>query len=188
MKCSKANEFMLRYFDANFEKADYEKLKRHLNDCEKCNEEFEFMTDIMLPGFEQEDAPEGFEGTVMKRIEEIDIKKHQVNTMIFTVAYNIAALISIAFILIFVVGRGALYNLIIEIWHNPELLVSAYAAVVDTAIKAYAVLLELYYTIGSISSITSTIIEALYPIIIAFCAMVLFFHRFYGTNFKRGEQ
>lgn len=77
MKCSEANELMMKYFDGELNDLDFYHLKQHTRSCVTCSNEFETMSE-MIDFMEEQpllDPPQGFEAKVMKAINAETAKK-----------------------------------------------------------------------------------------------------------------
>lgn len=71
MDCKKANDLMMKYMDGNISKDEVFSLKKHIDKCDKCYEDF-LIYDKILKGFSSMDnivtVPEDFEKNVMSEI------------------------------------------------------------------------------------------------------------------------
>lgn len=91
MKCSEAEELMMKYMDNELSEKDAKLLNEHLLVCSECKESFyiydSLIGDIMLmPDFE---APADFESNVMAEIRKISEEEYKVTYSIKNKIYGI---------------------------------------------------------------------------------------------------
>jgi hypothetical protein len=76
MKCSKADQLMMKYMDGILSMEEAKQLNLHLTECDACKEEFfayQKMIDVLQDG-QFYKAPDDFESTVMNRIKDIEVE------------------------------------------------------------------------------------------------------------------
>ncbi len=115
MNCRIISDHIIKYFDGTLGEAENSTLEKHLSACRLCNDEFESMCEsfdlIEKNGYVE--PPENFKSMVMEKVNTMEEKRKNINSIALTVLYNTSALVSIAFILTFVMpgifslsGRG----------------------------------------------------------------------------------
>lgn len=119
MKCSEAQNYMMKYFDRDINDLEEMKLKQHIKTCEKCTGEFSGLKEIFA-GIEEDsipiEPPEDFELQVMNRIqnETVMYKKAYRSTRDI---YNVL-LATVSFIFVILFG-----GLLWEIFDHPIALI-----------------------------------------------------------------
>lgn len=74
MDCNEAEKLIMKYLDGDLNVSEAKALNGHIANCCKCREEF-YIYDSMLVNLKQLpdfEAPEGFEASVMIKIEQLD--------------------------------------------------------------------------------------------------------------------
>ncbi len=105
MKCSEAEQLMMKYMDSELSEKDAKELNSHLLVCNECKESFYIYDSLMgdlklLPDFE---APADFEYNVMAQIKKLSDDEYEVN---YSVRNKIAGAIWGTFSILF--GTGTL--------------------------------------------------------------------------------
>ncbi len=84
MKCYDTEKYLMKYMDGEMTKQEAEELNQHIQQCQKCKEDFLFY-DNMLQLFEKMplyEAPEGFETNVMMQIQALSEQKNSIKNKI----------------------------------------------------------------------------------------------------------
>lgn len=168
MNCETANELMMKYLDHEINDIEEAQLLQHLKSCKACSEEFRCMKEAfaLLGSAEEIEPPEDFEIKVMERISALEAPGKQLYQLLPAVLYNVAAVVSIALLLIFVFDiRNVDFAGIIKGAAGYLKLFTV------TAGAMLGVVWDLLEVAGSITKslfeVLSTVFEAYYPMIIA---------------------
>lgn len=188
MKCKETEQLILKYFDSNLDEDQNLLFEKHLKSCKECDERFQLMYDFIGKDaeFDIYEPSEGFEQTVMKRIDAQSNKESNLS-IVFTLMYNCAAIVSTLFILIFALGRGVVLDSIISIWNNPQQVINVLTFVANTVGDVFSVIQTVYQFSVSIISI---VIEAFYLLFIGAATVFIVLHRLFNNGYftKSGEQ
>ncbi len=77
MKCYNTEKYIMKYMDGEMTKQEAEELNQHIQECQKCKEDFLFYDDLLqlfeeMPLYE---APADFEKNVMLQIQALPEQK-----------------------------------------------------------------------------------------------------------------
>ncbi|MDR1531242.1 MAG: zf-HC2 domain-containing protein [Clostridiales bacterium] len=105
MNCAKADELMMRYMDGTLSEDDAVLLKKHLDTCAACAEDFSLYDEIVTHFSEDTlvSAPEGFEKAVMERIRALPalVARPELDTLLYLVWGAVSVLFGIGLIVFF---------------------------------------------------------------------------------------
>jgi len=104
MNCDTSKEFMMKYFDGEMDEAEEKQFREHLKACSDCSEEFGCMEAIFstLDEKVEIEPPDDFEARVMDKVALIENQRKERSEKRIVWLYNIATLLSIVLLLIFV--------------------------------------------------------------------------------------
>ena len=122
MDCENANLLLMKYMDSALSETEADLLAKHLDSCDKCQEDFN-VYDEMMGGFPIETtiAPDNFESLVMAKIRELPEPKYANSDSMLCVVWGVfSVLFGLGFLA--VINREAIIQ---SISANPAL--SGYA-------------------------------------------------------------
>lgn len=104
MNCRLSRDYMMRYFDGEYNDIESAQLKQHLKSCTGCRAEFEEMKKVFsfLETGTEVQPPENFEADVMARLDLMESKREKSTARALIFLYNIATLVSIVLLVFFV--------------------------------------------------------------------------------------
>ncbi|MCG8502453.1 MAG: hypothetical protein MJB12_18880 [Firmicutes bacterium] len=164
MKCSEANEWMMKYFDGEINDLNLYRLKQHMKSCSVCSMQHRTMSEIIECMGEQPllEPPEDFEDCVMNAVhKDAAFRKHFLKTplkvmlallgsaLLIMTVWTLLILQSVPLLeLIGTMIRNGLsvnlFNSILEVFQN------GYKTVViigDSILNVYYILLKNYYDV-----------------------------------------
>lgn len=155
LNCKKANILMMKYMDGNITDEEATELKKHINECRSCKEDFVIYNRLLdefidMDGSNIISAPEGFEIQVMERINALEPIYAKHGNSMENLMYAICGGVSIAAgsATIFIVNKDAIINTI----SSSEFL-SGYASML-VPVGKYAVQLMTSFETISVSLIS----------------------------------
>ncbi len=102
MKCYNTEKYIMKYMDGEMTKQEAEELNQHIQECQKCKEDFLFYDDLLqlfeeMPLYE---APADFEKNVMLQIQALPEQKISIKDKIvgyiwgtFTILFGLGAVL-----------------------------------------------------------------------------------------------
>lgn len=104
MNCQTSNDYIMKYFDGEINDIEEAQFRQHLKTCGKCSEEFKCMSEIFgtLEAADEVEPPEGFEASVMEKVEKVESARREKNSRMLVLLYNTATVVSIILLMIFV--------------------------------------------------------------------------------------
>jgi predicted anti-sigma-YlaC factor YlaD len=173
MNCEAAKEYIMKYFDGEQNGPEELQFKQHLKTCTNCSDEFNCMKEAfaLLGNAEEIEPPEDFEIKVMERIAALEAPVKLRYQLLPVALYNLAAIISIAMLLLFVldIRNVDFAGIITQTAEYVKLFAVTAAAMLKIVWNLMGVAGAI---IRSLFEVLSTVFEAYYPLIIAAIAIL----------------
>lgn len=173
MNCETANELMMKYLDHEINDIEEAQLLQHVKSCKTCSDEFNCMKEAfaLLGNAEEIEPPEDFEIKVMERIAALEAPVKLRYQLLPAVLYNLAAIVSIAMLLLFVldIRNVDFAGIITQTAEYMKIFAVTAAAMLKIVWNLMGVAGAI---IRSLFEVLSTVFEAYYPLIIAAIAIL----------------
>ena len=108
MNCEMSKNYMMKYFDGDRNDIEEVRFRQHLINCSKCSEEFNCMAEIFvsLETADTVEPPEGFEASVMEKINAVESARRVQSSRMLVLLYNAATVVSIILLMAFVADNS----------------------------------------------------------------------------------
>jgi len=181
MNCDLSNEYMMKYFDGEKNEIEEAKFKQHLKTCRKCCEEYKSMQEIFsaLEVEEGVEPPDGFEASVMEKVDKIAAERSRRMSGMLVVLYNTATIVSIILLMVFVADlkQGGVMNAI-------ESLKSYFGSFSNVVSAVFGVSADIFRLLTGalqlVFQVALSIIKSYYQVFIGLTLLLLAIQRLYN--------
>jgi anti-sigma factor RsiW len=181
MNCQTSNDYIMKYFDGEINDLEEAQFRQHLKTCPKCSEEFNCMSEIFgsLETAETIEPPEGFEASVMEKVNKVELARKERNSRMLVLLYNAATAVSILLLMIFVADlkQVSVFNAFEKIGQYFGSFTSAAAAVFGVVGDILRILTGVA---GVILDVAVSIVKSYYYVFITLIGLLLAIQRLYA--------
>ena len=181
MNCQTSNDYIMKYFDGEINDIEEAQFRQHMKTCTKCSEEFSCMSEIFgsLEAANTVEPPEGFEASVMEKVEKVELARKDKNSRMLVLLYNAATVVSIILLMIFVADlkQVSVFNAFEKIGQYFGSFTSAAAAVFGVVGDIISLLTGV---IGVILDVAVSIVKSYYYIFMTLIGLLLAIQKLYA--------
>lgn len=181
MNCQTSNDYIMKYFDGEINDIEEAQFRQHLKTCSKCSEEFKCMSEIFgsLEAANTVEPPEGFEASVMEKVDKVVLARREKNSRMLVLLYNAATVVSIILLMVFVADlkQVSVFNAFEKIGQYFGSFTSAAGAVLGVVGDIFQLLAGV---VGVILDVSVSVVKSYYYIFVTLIGLLLAIQKLYA--------